>query len=134
MPASLNGKALSALMKNGSPLCGAYQSKSCPANQMDCSGRHACTVMKASGRVCGGGHPAMDCRDRKFMKIEEVPAAAELCNAVATPPDGSDPPSHQTNEGHGLLLWGHKALLRNEREQSTMSPRQLHWPSMRRSP
>ena len=68
------------------------------------------------------------------MKIEELPAAAELCNAVATPPDGSDPPSHQTNEGHGLLLWGHKALLRNEREQSTMSSRQLHWPSMRRSP
>ena len=73
MPASLNGKVLSAFMKNGAPICGAYQTKSCPLEKESCPGRHACAVMRKSGRVCGGGHPACECHDKKFIKVEEMP-------------------------------------------------------------
>ena len=73
MPASLNGKGLSAFMKNGEPICGAYQTKSCPLEKESCPGRHACAVMRKSGRVCGGGHPACECHDKKFIKVEEMP-------------------------------------------------------------
>ena len=73
MPASLNGKVLSAFMKNGATICGAYQTKSCPFEKESCPGRHACAVMRKSGRVCGGGHPACECHDKKFIKVEEMP-------------------------------------------------------------
>ena len=73
MPASLNGKVLSAFMKNGAPICGAFQTKSCPLEKEACPGRHTCAVMRKSGRVCGGGHPACECYDKKFIKVEEMP-------------------------------------------------------------
>ena len=38
MPASLNGKVLSAFMKNGAPICGAYQTRTCPLEKESCPG------------------------------------------------------------------------------------------------
>ena len=73
MPASLNGKVLSAFMKNGEPICGAFQTRTCPLEKESCPGRHACAVMRKAGRVCGGGHPACECHDKKFIKVEEMP-------------------------------------------------------------
>ena len=73
MPASLNGKVLSAFMKNGAPICGAYQTRTCHLEKEACPGRHACAVLRKAGRVCGGGHPACECHDKKFIKVEEMP-------------------------------------------------------------
>ena len=72
MPASLNGKVLSASMQNGAPICEAFQTKTCPLplEKESCPGRHACAVMHKAGRVCGGGHPACECHDKKFIKVE----------------------------------------------------------------
>ena len=77
MPASLNGKVLSASMQNGAPICEceAFQTKTCPLplekesgpgtcplplEKESGPGRHACAVMHKAGRVCGGGHPACE--------------------------------------------------------------------------
>ena len=73
MPASLNGKVLSAFMKNGAPICRAYQTRTCHLEKEACPGRHACAVLRQSGRVCGGGHPASECYDKKFIKVEDMP-------------------------------------------------------------
>ena len=73
MPASLNGKVLSKFMKNGAPICGAYQTRTCHLEKEDCPGRHACAILRQSGRVCGGGHPASECYDKKFIKVEDMP-------------------------------------------------------------
>ena len=72
MPASLNGKVLSASMQNGALICEAFQTKICPLplEKESCSGRHACAVMHKAGRVCGGGHSACDCHDKTFIKVE----------------------------------------------------------------
>ena len=73
MPASLNGKVLSKFMKNGAPICGAYQTRTCHLEKEDCPGRHACAILRQSGRVCGGGHAASECYDKKFIKVEDMP-------------------------------------------------------------
>ena len=72
MPASLNGKVLSASMQNGALICEAFQTKICPLplEKESCSGRHACAVMHKAGRVCGGGHSACECHDKTFSKVE----------------------------------------------------------------
>ena len=72
MPASLNGKVLSASMQNGALICEAFQTKICPLplEKESCSGRHACAVMHKAGRVCGGGHSACECHDKTFIKVE----------------------------------------------------------------
>ena len=74
MPASLNGKVLNAFMKNGAPICGPFQTKTCTVEKESCPGRHVCAVMRKAGRVCGGGHPAIfKSYDKKFFKVEEMP-------------------------------------------------------------
>eukprot|EP00435_Cladocopium_sp_Y103_P057484 s4_g19.t1 len=73
MPASVNGKVMSSFMKNGAALCGAYQTNVCQNPKGSCPGRHACAVMRASGRACGGSHPACECHDRKFLRVEHDP-------------------------------------------------------------
>ena len=72
MPASLNGKVLSASMQIGALICEAFQTKICPLplEKESCSGRHACAVMHKAGRVCGGGHSACECHDKTFIKVE----------------------------------------------------------------
>ena len=90
MPASLNGKVLSAFMKNGAPICGAYQTRTCPLEKEACPGRHACAVLRKAGRVCGGGHPACECHDKKFIKVEEMPGEGPGSGSAKAKPRRSD--------------------------------------------
>ena len=89
MPSSVNGKVLSAFMKNGSPLCGDYQMGRCQKEKDDCTGMHLCAVMRKSGRVCGGNHKACECRDKKFMKVEEMPKASSGAAAAKAKPSSA---------------------------------------------
>ena len=70
MPSQVNGKVLSRFMKSGQALCGAFQTRVCTYDAKACAGLHRCAVMRNSGRVCGGGHAAIDCYDKKFMRVE----------------------------------------------------------------
>ena len=94
MPASLNGKVLSAFMKNGAPICGAFQTRSCPLEKEVCPGRHACAILRKAGRVCGGGHPACECHDKKFIKVEEMTGEGPGCSGSAK----AKPTSKSTEE------------------------------------
>ena len=51
-------------------LCGAFQTRVCTFDDKACAGLHRCAVMRNSGRVCGGGHAAIDCYDKKLMRVE----------------------------------------------------------------
>ena len=55
-------QAASAVMRNGSRLCPAYQTSRC--RNPDCSMLHQCAAVLRSGRVCGG-RPPSECRDRR---------------------------------------------------------------------
>ena len=97
MPSTLGDKVLSAFMRNGQALCGAFQIGRCSRTEQQCRGLHKCAVVLKSARVCGGRHPACECHDKRFLhagdnkaaervpKPEEVPRSAvhrslpELC-------------------------------------------------------
>ena len=91
MPSTLGDKVLSAFMRNGQALCGAFQIGRCSRTEQQCRGLHKCAVVLKSARVCGGRHPACECHDKRFLhagdnkaaervpKPEEVPQAAAPC-------------------------------------------------------
>lgn len=54
MPSSFQGRTMSAFMKNGTPLCSAFQSGVCGRSEDECRGTHRCAAVLRSGRVCGG--------------------------------------------------------------------------------
>ena len=70
---SIQGKVLSAYMKNGVALCGSYQVKKCELPESQCSGAHKCSVLLKQVRVCGGRRPACECQDRRAMLVEKMP-------------------------------------------------------------
>ena len=104
MPSTLGDKVLSAFMRNGQALCGAFQIGRCSRTEQQCRGLHKCAVVLKSARVCGGRHPACECHDKRFLhagdnkaaervpKPEEVPQAA--APASKKRPRRPSPPSH----------------------------------------
>ena len=74
-PAVVNGRVASQYLKNGEALRGAYQTLECLNAAGECAGHHRCGVLRASGRVCGGHHPAMECRERRYLHPEAMPSA-----------------------------------------------------------
>ena len=68
MPDEIKGKVLSAYLKSGEALCGAYQLKCCKLEESQCTGQHRCAVLLKSGRICGGWHPASECWDKWAFK------------------------------------------------------------------
>ena len=68
MPDQLNGKILTATLKNGKPLCPDFQQDACPNDADTCPfGAHLCAVLQQSGRACGGKHGAAVCRIKRAV-------------------------------------------------------------------
>lgn len=76
MPDEINGKVLSAYLKSGEPLCGAFQLGRCQLEETDCTGQHRCAVLLKSGRICGGWHTASQCWEKRAFKREKGPSPA----------------------------------------------------------
>ena len=77
MPNQIGGKQLSAFLRDGSVLCGSYQWDRCLQGEQSCGAAHRCAVMCKSGRICGGHHPAMACRDKRALLVKQpVPEPA----------------------------------------------------------
>ena len=74
MPDEIQGKVLTAFMKNGAPLCSSFQTRSCIHQAGDCAKLHKCAVVLRTGRACGGSHAAYDCFDKRA--VQAAPAAA----------------------------------------------------------
>ena len=66
MPASMARKKLSATLRNRERLCAEYQRGRCRRGD-DCEFRHSCACLVQSGRVCGGRHPAIECRAKRVL-------------------------------------------------------------------
>ena len=77
MPDQLNGKVLTATLKNGRAICPEFQTDECPNPADACPfGVHLCTILQKSGRACGGKHGAGVCNiKRAVMAASSVPAA-----------------------------------------------------------
>ena len=73
----LNGKVLTATLKNGRAICPEFQADECPNPADDCPfGVHLCAILQKSGRACGGKHGAAVCNiKRAVMAASSVPAA-----------------------------------------------------------
>ena len=103
MPASINGRTMSSFMKNGDPLCAAYQQGLCGRDEEVCLGKHRCATVLKSGRVCGGKHPGGDCRDRRVVMVTPPEGQGERMEQSAPssgsrdrrPPEPDNPPSHR---------------------------------------
>ena len=55
MPDQLNGKVLTATLKNGKAICPDFQTDECPNPADTCPfGVHLCAILQKSGRACGG--------------------------------------------------------------------------------
>ena len=77
MPDQLNGKVLTATLKNGRAICPEFQTDECPNPADDCPfGVHLCAILQKSGRACGGKHGAGVCNiKRAVMATSSIPAA-----------------------------------------------------------
>eukprot|EP00434_Breviolum_minutum_P038763 symbB.v1.2.034397.t3/scaffold4431.1/size39743/2 len=105
MPATLGNKVLSAFLKNGQALCGAFQIHRCGKEEAQCGALHRCAVVLRSARVCGGKHSACDCYDKRALaagdteppKKEETEAPQAKEERPPQPkkrPKGPEPPDH----------------------------------------
>ena len=70
MPASLNGRRLTAVMRDGKRLCPAFQAGQCPGERV-CGFAHLCACVRLTGRACGGKHAAGVCRVTKVVMVED---------------------------------------------------------------
>ena len=77
MPDQLNGKVLTATLKNGKAICPEFQTDECPNPADSCPfGVHLCAILQKSGRACGGKHGAGVCNiKRAVLAATAVPAA-----------------------------------------------------------
>ena len=83
MPDEIKGKVLSAYLKSGEALCGAYQLKCCKLEESQCTGQHRCAVLLKSGRICGGWHPASECWDKRAFKSTDQETQPESQPKIA---------------------------------------------------
>lgn len=93
MPAVLAGRTMSSFMKDGSPLCAAFQQNRCGRDPADCRGKHKCAAVLRSGRVCGGNHAGQDCRDRRVVMAEAVSEVRSPRDGKVKPPEPKVPPA-----------------------------------------
>ena len=62
MPDQLNGKVLTATLKNGLAICPEFQTDECPNPADDCPfGVHLCAILQKSGRACCLQHQEGSC-------------------------------------------------------------------------
>lgn len=78
MPSEVAGKKVTAFMKNGMPLCAAFQQQRCMLDERDCDAARRCAVVLRTGRACGGHHAAASCYDKRAV----LPAAPATPQAV----------------------------------------------------
>ena len=71
MPDEVQGKILSAYLKSGEALCGAFQLGRCQLEEKHCTGQHRCAVLLKTGRICGGWHTASDCWDKRALLVDK---------------------------------------------------------------
>ena len=76
MPDQLNGKVLTATLKNGKAICPDFQTDECPNPADTCPfGVHLCAILQKSGRACGGKRGAGGNIKRAVMAASSVPTA-----------------------------------------------------------
>ena len=83
MPDEVQGKILSAYLKSGEALCGAFQLGRCQLEEKNCTGQHRCAVLLKSGRICGGWHTASDCWDKRALRVNEMKADEKVAEKGA---------------------------------------------------
>ena len=86
MPDQLNGKVLTATLKNGKAICPEFQTDECPNPADACPfGVHLCAVLQKSGRACGGKHGAGVCKIKRAVMAETAVPAAPKPSATLVP-------------------------------------------------
>ena len=120
MPATLESEDgrtlfLTQFMRNGQALCPRYQAgEPCPDGEggfgAQCGELHRCAVTLTTGRACGLGHRAKDCRAKRYLKEAPNPSAGPssaaaplpVAESVALETDSSesdqDPPAKRRRE------------------------------------
>ena len=86
MPDAIRGRVLTAFLKNGRRLCGAFQMPSgCDEGEEVCGNAHMCAVLLARGRACGGSHGAFVCTEKKYLAAATpVPVRASPTSATTS--------------------------------------------------
>ena len=86
MPDAIRGRVLTAFLKNGRRLCGAFQMPSgCDEGEEVCGNAHMCAVLLARGRACGGSHGAFVCTEKKYLAAATpVPVRASSTSATTS--------------------------------------------------
>lgn len=84
MPKAVNGKQVSAFLRDSTLLCGPFQEGKCSRSSHECAA-HQCAVIFPSGRVCGGKHAARDCRDKRFIAVVEQTDEPVVVSESASP-------------------------------------------------
>ena len=132
MPATLGDKVLSAFLKNGQALCGAFQIGRCAKEEDQCGALHKSAVVLKSARVCGGRHAASECRDKRALPIggtqpPQTPVA-DPAPEEGRPPKVAQSPrgDHLPNEGYHCRWW--QTMLLTRPSSTDWQPRRAKQP------
>ena len=105
MPDAIRGRVLTAFLKNGRRLCGAFQMPSgCDEGAEVCGNAHLCAVLLARGRACGGSHRAFVCTEKKYLAAATlVPVRASAASATTSTQSKAKPTAStkRRREGSG---------------------------------
>ena len=86
MPDQLQGKVLTATLKNGKAICPEFQTGECPNPADNCSfGVHLCAILQKSGRACGGKHGAGVCNIKRAVKADSSVPTTPKPSAALVP-------------------------------------------------
>ena len=86
MPDQLQGKVLTATLKNGKAICPEFQTGECPNPADNCPfGVHLCAILQKSGRACGGKHGAGVCNIKRAVKADSSVPTTPKPSATLVP-------------------------------------------------
>ena len=131
MPATLGNKVLSAFLKNGQALCGAFQIHRCGKEEAQCGALHRCAVVLRSARVCGGKHSACDCYDKRALAAgdTETPKKEET-----EAPQTKEERPPQPKKRPKVLHQRRKLVVNNLCRTREMRPSSTGWPLPKGAP
>lgn len=131
MPAVLAGRTMSAFMKDGSPLCAAFQQGRCGRDPELCKGKHKCAAVLKSGRVCGGNHPGQECRDHRVIRQADQGEVRPTAKQQPKPPEPPGPPPKKAKKAAVTLPTATQPSTTLTEEEQAMETKLDRWATNR---
>ena len=127
MPEVIGNKRAGPALRDGTVLCPQWNQGLC-INGDACPVAHRCAAVYRSGRVCGGHHPALECRSAKvqWVNVHTTPAPKPPARKRGGAAEGVTP--KRVRRGQEPAAGDHRTESRRQRRgQLSLCPSRLLW-------